>query len=192
MATTADDATLARLLSRVALQDQAALRKLYQAAAGRLLAVANKLLGDRGVAEYVVQDTFVTLWTRAAQCPTLRASPMAWLTAITRHRAIDQLRRRRPETPLQWQDAEGQERQHDTAGASGSPLDQSLARQAESALGICLGRIETEPRSALLLAYSEGLTHDQLAARLQRPLGTIKAWIRRSLQRLKDCLGEPA
>ena len=190
--TTTDDATLARLLGRVALQDQAALRELYQAAAGRLLAVANKLLGDRGAAEDVVQDTFVTVWTRAAQFPTLRTSPMAWLTAITRHRAIDQLRRRRPETPLQWQDAEGQERQHDMADASGSPLDQLLARQAEGALGICLGRIEIEPRSALLLAYNEGLTHDQLAARLQRPLGTIKAWIRRSLQRLKDCLGEPA
>ncbi len=187
-----DDATLARLLGRVALQDRAALRELYLAAAGRLLAVATKLLNDRGAAEDVVQDTFVTVWTRAAQFPTLRTSAMAWLTAMTRHRAIDVLRRRRPESPLQWHDADGREHQHDVADSSGSPLDQLLARQAEGALGQCLGRIDAEPRMALLLAYNEGLTHDQLAARLQRPLGTVKAWIRRSLQRLKDCLGEPA
>lgn len=188
----ADDATLDRLLARVALHDRGALRELYQAAAGRLLAVAQRLLGDRGSAEDVVQDTFVTVWTRAAHFPTLRTSPMAWLTSIARNRAIDVLRRRRPETPLHWQDAEGREHAHDIADASGTPLDQLLARHADGALGACLDRIDTEPRAALLLAYYQGLTHDQLALRLRRPLGTVKAWIRRSLQRLKDCLGEPA
>jgi RNA polymerase sigma-70 factor, ECF subfamily len=187
-----DDATLNQLLGRIALQDRAALRELYQAAGGRLLAVARRLLGELAVADDVVQDTFVTVWTRAAQFPALRASPMAWLTSITRHRAIDLLRRQRPDIPLHWHDADGREHQHDVADASGSPLDQLLARQAEGSLGDCLGRLDAEPRAAVLLAYYEGLTHDQLAVRLQRPLGTVKAWIRRSLQRLKDCMGEPA
>jgi RNA polymerase sigma-70 factor, ECF subfamily len=185
-----DEATLQQCLSRVALQDRAALRDLYQAASGRLMAIAFRMLGDRGAAEDVVQDTFITVWTRAAQFPTLRTSPMAWLTAIARNRAIDLLRRRRPEQPLHWQDSDGQEQHVDVADESGSPLDQLLAHQAEGQLGHCMGQIEREPREALALAYYEGLTHDELARRLGRPLGTVKAWIRRSLQRLKECLGE--
>ena len=186
------DAHLEKLLSRIALQDRAALRELYDATAGRLLAIAARMLDDRAAAEDVVQDTFVTVWTRATNFPALRTSPLAWLTTIARHRAIDVMRKRRPETPLQWQDAEGQEHQHDVADASGTPLDQLLAVQADARLGDCLGRLEPEPRAANALAYQEGLTHDELAVRLQRPLGTVKAWIRRSLLRLKDCLGEPA
>lgn len=187
-----DDATLAALLGRVALQDRAALRQLYDATEGRLLAIVVRMLDDRGAAEDVVQETFVTVWTRAAQFPTLRTSPLAWLTTIARHRAIDLLRRRRPETSLTWQDSEGGEHQHDVADESGSPMDQLQERQAEGRLGVCIEHLETEPRRAVLMAYYEGLTHEELAERLCRPLGTVKTWIRRSLVHLKDCLGEAA
>ncbi len=187
-----DDATLERLLGRVALQDRGALRELYRATGGRLLAVATRILDDRAAAEDVLQDTFMTVWTRAARFPALRTSPLAWLTAIARNRAIDLLRRRRPETPLAWTDAEGHEHSHDAADESDSPLEQLLALQAEGRLGECMAQIEPEPRAAIALAYFEGLTHDELARRIGRPLGTVKAWIRRSLLRLRDCLAEPA
>jgi RNA polymerase sigma-70 factor, ECF subfamily len=154
-----DDATLQQLLSRVALQDRAALRSLYDASAGRLLAIVQRMLDDRALAEDVIQDTFVTVWQRAAQFPALRTSPLAWLTTIARHRAIDVMRRRKPETSMTWHDSDGQEHQHDEA-----------------------------PRQAVLLAYYEGLTHEELAARLQRPLGTVKTWVRRSLLQLRSCL----
>jgi RNA polymerase sigma-70 factor (ECF subfamily) len=185
-----DEAALHHMLGRIALQDRAALRELYDAVAGRLLAVATRLLDDRTAAEDVVQDAFVTVWTRASQFPTLRTSPLAWLTSITRNRAIDMLRRRRPETPLQWTDAEGEERTHDVAAEGGAPMDLLIAQQADERLAECLGRLEAEPRQALALAYYEALTHEQVAARLRRPLGTVKAWVRRSLLRLKDCLGD--
>ncbi len=187
-----DDTTLQALLGRVALQDRAALHELYKTTAGRLLAVSYRILNDRGAAEDVLQDTFITVWTRAAQFPALRTSPLAWLTSIARNRAIDVLRRRKPETPLTWQDDEGQEHQHDVADGSGSPLDQLLTRQADGRLGHCLEQIEAEPRAALKLAYFDGLTHEQLAERIGRPLGTVKAWVRRSLLRLRDCMGEAA
>ncbi len=183
-----NDTALHDCMSRVALGDRAALRELYDAAAPRLLAVVFRMLDDRGQAEDVVQDTFLTVWTRASHFPALRTSPLAWLTSIARHRAIDQLRRRRPETGLQWQDNEGVEHQHDVADEAGSPLEQLLAAQSDHRLGDCIGRIDAEPRAALMLAYYDGLTHDQLAQRLGRPLGTVKAWIRRSLERLKNCL----
>jgi RNA polymerase sigma-70 factor, ECF subfamily len=187
-----NDTDLLDLLARIAAKDQAALRELYAAASGRLLAVTCRILDDRAAAEDVVQDVFVTVWTRAAQFPALRTSPIAWLTSMARNRAIDTLRRRRPETPLAWQDADGNEHQHDVADASGSPLDQLLAAQSDGRLGDCMAQLEKEPRAALRLAYYEGLTHEQLSLRIDRPLGTVKAWIRRSLLRLRDCLGEPA
>jgi len=187
-----DEATLQRLLGRIMLHDREALHDLYRAVAGRLLAVTTRILGDRASAEDVLQDTFMTVWTRASQFPALRTSPLAWLTAIARNRAIDLLRKRRPETPLEWTDSEGREHAHDATDESGSPLEQLLAAQADGRLGECMSRIESEPRAAITLAYFEGLTHDELARRLGRPLGTVKAWIRRSLLRLRDCLGEPA
>jgi RNA polymerase sigma-70 factor (ECF subfamily) len=183
------DARLQQLLSRVALQDRAALQALYRLAGGRLLAIVQRMMDDRGAAEDVLQDTFLTVWQKAGQFPMLRTSPMAWLTTIARHRAIDVMRKRKPETPLQWTDAQGQERPHDIADDSGSPLQQLMAHQADGQLGHCLGRLEPDPRQALTLAYFEGLTHDELALRLGKPLGTVKAWIRRSLLRLRECLG---
>ena len=157
------------LLSRIALQDRRALRDLYDATAGRLLAVADRLLRDRAAAEDVLQEVYVTVWTRAAQYPAVHSNPMAWLTSMVRNRAIDQLRRNRPEVPLQWQDADGREHRHDVADDSG---------------------LDAEPRRDVMLAYYEGLTHADLALRLGRPLGTVKAWVRRSLMHLKDCLGD--
>lgn len=183
-----DEATLQMLLSRVALQDRAALRSLYDATAGRLLAIVQRMLDDRAAAEDVIQDTFVTVWSRAAQFPALRTSPLAWLTTIARHRAIDLLRRRRPEVPLSWQDDDGQDHEHDIAADGGTPPDQLQERQDEGRLALCVGRLDDAPRQAVLLAYYEGLTHEELALRLRRPLGTVKTWVRRSLQQLKACL----
>ena len=141
-----DETTLRALLARVAPQACAALREFRDAAAGRWLALVGRLLGDRAAAEDVVQDTVVTVWTRAAQFPASQASPMAGLTTPARHRAIDLVRRHRPATPLTWQDGDGR-----------------------------------EGRGARLKADADGLTHDELAARLGRPLGAVKNWIRRSL-----------
>ena len=183
-----DEATLQMLLSRVALQDRAALRSLYDATAGRLLAIVQRMLDDRGAAEDVVQETFVTVWSRAAQFPSLRTSPLAWLTTIARHRAIDLMRKRKPETSLTWSDDDGQEHQHDIADEGGSPPEQMQERQDEGRLAFCVGRLDDEPRQAVMLAYYEGLTHEELAARLKRPLGTVKTWVRRSLLQLKACL----
>ena len=184
-----DDAALDSLLIRIALQDRPALRELYRACAGRLLAIALRMLGDRVAAEEVVQDTFVTVWAQAAQFPLLQASPMAWLSSITRHRAIDLMRRRRAEAPLLWLDSEGQAVEHDIVDDGASALDPLLAPQIGGRLGECLALIETEARQALALAYYDGLTHQQIAVRLDRPPGTVKSWIRRSLPQLRDCAG---
>jgi RNA polymerase sigma-70 factor, ECF subfamily len=188
-----DVSTVNKLLSRIALQDRSALKELYDGVAGQLLAVALRVLHDRAAAEDVLQDAFVTVWTRASQYPAVHSHAVAWLTSLVRNRAIDVVRRVRPEVPLHWDDADGQEHQHDVIDEAGrTPIEQLSDRQTDRQLDDCLLRLEAEPRQALVLAYHEGLTHAELAQRLRKPLGTIKAWLRRSLVRLKDCLGEVA
>jgi RNA polymerase sigma-70 factor (ECF subfamily) len=107
---------------------------------------------------------------------------------MTRNRAIDVLRKKKPEQPLHWQDSDGNTQTHDVADDTGSPLEQLLASEDGQRLGHCVGALEQEPRQAVMLAFYEGLTHPEIAERMRRPLGTVKAWTRRSLQRLKGCM----
>ena len=187
------DAThLSHVLARITTRDPAALRELFDLTHRQLLAVATRVLHDPAAAEDVLQEVYVKVWTQAGSLPELRSHPMAWLTATVRNRAIDQWRRRRPEVSLQWEGADGEEHCHDAVDLSGSPLDQLLQAQSDDQLSNCLGRLDAEPRQAVLLAYFEGLTHADLAERLAKPLGTVKAWVRRSLDRLRLCMGELA
>jgi len=89
---------------------------------------------------------------------------------------------------LSWQDEDGQEHQHDVADEAASPLSQLLEAEGEHVMQRCLKALDEQPRQAILLGYFEGLTHMEIAERLERPLGTVKAWIRRSLSSLKLCM----
>jgi RNA polymerase sigma-70 factor, ECF subfamily len=179
---------IAGLLARISLGDRQALKTLYDAAAGRLLAVAMRILNDRGAAEDVVQEVFVSIWNKSSEAADPTQRSLAWLCVVTRNRALDAVRRRKPETPLHWTNDEGEEVFHDVAADNDSPLDHLQAEQASGQLGECLETLDPEPRLAIMLAYCEGLTHAELAERLKRPLGTIKAWTRRNLLRLRDCM----
>lgn len=180
--------TVELLIGRIALRDHAAFKALFDQTAGRLLAVAARVLQDPAQAEDVVQDVFVKLWNQAVQRTPTQPCSLAWLCVVTRNMAIDHVRRKRPETPLQWVDAEGDEHMHDMADEQHSPMEQLLAHEDAARLGSCLGRLEPEPRQAVLFAFYEGLSHIQIAERMRKPLGTVKAWTRRSLLRLKGCM----
>ena len=183
---------LSVLMSRIALGDRVALKALYDAVAGKLLAVALRVLRNREMAEDVLQEVFINLWNQAARHNAEHVQPLAWLCVMTRNRAIDMLRKNRPEVSLHWRDADGEEHFHDAPDERETPLESLLSCESGTHLHACLNTLEGEPKQALLLAYFEGLTHSELSARLQRPLGTIKAWVRRSLQRLKTCLEDAA
>lgn len=176
------------LLSRIALRDAAALQTLYGLVASRLLAVAWRVVQDRGMAEDVLQEVFLTVWNQSAQRTAGQSLTLAWLCVVTRNRAIDLLRKKKPETSLHWHDNDGDEHFHDVPDDNGSPMEQLLEHEEGQRLGHCLGALEGEPRQAVLLAFYEGLTHPQIAERMRRPLGTVKAWTRRSLLRLKGCM----
>lgn len=176
------------LLSRIALRDASAMQSLYRLVASRLMAVAWRVVQDRQMAEDVLQEVFLTVWNQSVQRAPGQALTLPWLCVVTRNRAIDLLRRKKPEHSLHWHDADGNERFHDILDETGSPMDQLLEREDGQRLGHCLGTLEGEPRQAVMLGFYEGLTHPQIAERMRRPLGTVKAWTRRSLMRLKGCM----
>jgi RNA polymerase sigma-70 factor (ECF subfamily) len=173
---------LSDLVRRVARRDRAAFAELYDLTSAKLFGVILRIIRQRDVAEDVLQESFVAVWQRAPDYDPVRGSVMSWLVTIVRHRAIDQLRRRAHRAEDR---SEGEEA---LLGLVAGAVD-SADRGAElHALQRCLGELDAEPRRCVLLAYAYGLTHDELATKLRTPIGTVKSWIRRSLERLKRCL----
>jgi RNA polymerase sigma factor (sigma-70 family) len=174
---------LAAALVRVAGGDRAALRVVYQDTSAKLFGVCLRILKDRGEAEDVLQEVFVTVWRKAASFDPGRASPITWMVAIARNRAIDRLRAsavsRRME-PIESADAVS-----DPAPAAVERVE--LAQQHQR-LSRCLEELETRHASAIREAFLDGTTYEELAARMSVPLGTMKSWIRRGLLKLRACL----
>ncbi len=172
---------LQALMRGVVRRDRAAFAALYERTAPQLFGIALRILRQREEAEDVLQEAFVAVWDRAASFDPIRGSVMTWLVTVLRHRAIDRRRRRaHPEGRL------GSEENLLALTAAASDESDRGARLA--ALQKCLGELEERPRQAVLLAYAYGYTHEELAKRLTTPIGTVKSWVRRSLERLKRCL----
>ena len=183
----AEVAALQALLSRVALGDRKAFRALYEATAPSLFGVAVRILNRRERAEDVIQDAFVNVWQRAASYSAAASQPMTWLTAIVRNRALDVLR---------GESLRATETLHDEEkGETDEPADERpdplrLLEQAADALAIrdCMDGIQSAQRQCLALVYYHGLSHTEVAQRMSAPIGSVKVWIRRGLDRLKRCL----
>jgi RNA polymerase sigma-70 factor, ECF subfamily len=171
---------LEQLIRRTARRDRAAFAALYTQTAAKLFGIALRIMRQREPAEEVLQESFVAVWQRAEDYDPARGSAMGWLVTIVRHCAIDQLRRSaaRPESRGAPEEALLTLVSPDSAD-SGAEL---------GALQRCLDELDPEPRRAVLLAYCYGFTREELAARLAVPVGTVKSWLRRSLDRLKRCL----
>lgn len=181
---------LADLVARVALGDRQAFRRLYEATAPSLLGVALRLLRDRGRAEDVIQEAFVSVWHRAGGFRASASAPMTWLTAIVRNRALDTLRSdaRHDADPLVDDEDEDEDAAREVEDDRPEPL--GLLTQAADALAVraCLETIDGSQRQCLALAYYHGLTHAEMAAHLGSPIGSVKAWLRRGLEKLRRCL----
>lgn len=174
------------LIERIAAGDGGALRALYDRCAARALAVARRILADSREAEEVVQETFVQVWRQAGRFDAARGSAAAWVATIARSRAIDRLRTR-----------DASERAHlaahsETQGANVAPAAAELAEERERRrrVGAALESLPVEQRQTLELAYFEGLSQVQIAARLGDPLGTVKTRVRLGLSRLAVLLSD--
>ncbi len=173
---------LRELIGNVARHDRQAFAALYNATAAQLFGIALRILQRRDLAEEVLQESFVAVWERAGDYSPMRGAPMTWLITIVRNRAIDQLRRR---------GSRAEDRSVPEEALLGLAAGEAYSADRGAELGAlqrCLEELEVQPRRAVLLAYVYGLTHEELAARLGAPMGTVKTWVRRSVERLKRCL----
>jgi RNA polymerase sigma-70 factor (ECF subfamily) len=182
---TLDDETLVRLIVQARAE---ALSELYDRYGRLVFSLALNSVGNPTTAEEITQDVFLRIWQRARQYRADRAKVSTWLTSITRHRAIDQLRRRgsRPE-------------QHSVAWAELSPGAEPSVNGPEQAAALGMERarvrgaialLPEEQKHVLALAYFQGFTQSQIAVTLDLPLGTVKTRIRLGMQKLRDLLQE--
>jgi RNA polymerase sigma-70 factor (ECF subfamily) len=164
-----------RLVSRIRAGDQQGMSELYDRYSKVVYAVALRVLQDTGGAEDILQDVFLQLWRNSDAFDASRGSLAAWLAVISRHRAIDRLRKRHPETDIE------------ECVIAGGP---DLRDEAEHKLVIekvrgVLAEMNPEQRKVLELAFFQGLTHTEIAAKTGEPLGTVKTRIRSGLQFLR-------
>jgi RNA polymerase sigma-70 factor, ECF subfamily len=177
---------LSDLLARCALRDQRAFATLYQFSSAKLFAVAVRITRRRDWAEEVLQEAFVNIWNHAAGYNSAKSAPMTWMTAIVRNRALDWLRRPR-EVEI---DEEHEELMASIPDESPGP-EELLRRSLEAGeLAECMKSLTEEQQRSVTLAFFYGLSHGELAEQMRKPLGTVKTWIRRGLDRLKGCLEE--
>jgi RNA polymerase sigma-70 factor, ECF subfamily len=180
-------ARLAGLLSRVALADQRAFADLYRETSSHLYAVALRILRESAAAEEILQEAYVSVWHHAGTYVAAKSQPLTWLTSIVRNRCLDHLRRREIDTVTLSPDSED-EPVHDIPAGGPTPAELLLSSAEAQSVRDCVDTLDAGPRQAIALAFFQGLSHAELAAHLREPLGTVKSWVRRGLERLKRCL----
>jgi RNA polymerase sigma-70 factor (ECF subfamily) len=175
-------AALAAALQRVAQRDPRALEEVYKRTSAKLFGVCLRILNDRAEAEDVLQDVYITVWNKAGQFEMSRASPITWLAALARNRAIDR-RRATGGRSFTTDDAA-----LDIPDPNPSALGALEESEDAARLQACIGELEPEHADAIRTAFFGGLTYEALAQKIGAPLGTVKGWIRRSLLKLRACL----
>jgi RNA polymerase sigma-70 factor, ECF subfamily len=185
---------LQQLLLAAGRGDHASFAKVYQLTSAHLYGVAVRMLGHEHAADDALQEAYVSIWKNASQYRATvdgqALSPMTWLIAIVRNKALDALRKQtrlredefitegdaldRAPTPL--------------ADVAPSALDELGAALESSHIDACMSGLSAAQRQALALCYYQGLTHSEAAQQMGSPLGSVKAWVRRGLNQLKDCL----
>ena len=171
------------LVAAVAKGDEAAFERLYQATQAKLYGVTLRILRRTDLAEEVLQETYVKIWRRAGDYNPRLSNPVTWMVAIARHGALDVIRKR-GEAVL-----EDEPRAMDVESDEQSPLAQSEMTEDLQRLLACMGGLEEEHRRVVLLAYYNGWSREQLAEKFDKPVNTIKTWLRRSLIQIRECLG---
>lgn len=180
------NADLEQLLARVALGDQRAFEQLYRATSSHLLGIAFGVMQQRERAEDVLQEAYLNVWHAAGSFKAQMATPMTWLINIVRNKAIDRLRvgaaMRAAQVPLE-EEALQQPDEHERGPAQ--LVDTALVR---ARIDGCMQGLAAGQRQALALAFFRGLVHAEIADTMGAPLGTVKAWVRRGSDRLRECL----
>jgi RNA polymerase sigma-70 factor, ECF subfamily len=175
-------AELVWLLAAVAKADHAAFERLYAATRAKLYGVVLRILRRKDLAEEVMQETYLKIWNSAGLFDPASSSPITWMVTIARNRAIDLLRKK---TELS---IEEDDEAMNTAAEAPDPLAGREMTDDLKRLLACLGGLEEERRRLVLLAYYNSYSRERLAGEFDKPVNTIKTWLRRSLMEIRECL----
>jgi RNA polymerase sigma-70 factor, ECF subfamily len=180
---------LAELLGACGRGDRGAFARLYETTSPKLFGIAIRMLRREDLAEEVVQECYVSIWKNARTYTAALSAPMTWMTSIVRNRCLDSLRRPRLEVSLARDEETGDDPLEAVPSEEPEPLEMLQRSSDANALATCLAALDARMRQAIVLAYFEGMSHSELASHMRQPLGTVKTWIRRGLERLRNCLG---
>jgi RNA polymerase sigma-70 factor, ECF subfamily len=176
-------AELVELLAAVARGNSAAFERLYEATRAKLYGVLLRILGRPELADEVMQETYLKVWKMAGNFDPTVASPITWMVAMARNRAIDIMRKKGEVSIEEEPEAMG------VAAQTPAPLARREMTEELKRLLACLGKLDPEKQRIVLLAYYSGWSRDQLARKLDIPVNTIKTWLRRSLLEIRQCMG---
>jgi len=174
----------ADILRAIARGDEAALAALYDRYSAILLGLLLRILHDRPEAEDVLQEVFLQVWRRARDFDEARGRGFTWLVTLARSRAIDRLR------SIDARTRAAAAAQREVREEAADATDDVLHSEQRAVVQAALARLPEEQRRALWLAYYDGLTQSEIAARLNQPLGTIKTRMRSGLIKLRELLRE--
>ncbi|MGF6172949.1 sigma-70 family RNA polymerase sigma factor [Ensifer sp. 4252] len=175
------DEEISGLLGRVALKDRAAFAELYRLTSPKLFAICLRILRDRSEAEETLQEIYVRIWQHADRFSPGQSTPMPWLAAVARNRAIDLIRARKPV-------ANAIDEAYDLADPAADPEKSAVVRAEGRRIDACMEELETDRADAVRRAYVEGLSYQELADMYAVPLNTMRTWLRRSLLKLRECM----
>lgn len=175
------------LLANIVKGDQQAFSQLYDHSSTLLFTLAFRILGSREEAEELLQDVYLEIWRKVVRYDVGRGTPMAWLITLTRSRAIDRLRARNTRkynatSPLDTSVSVK------IADLGPSPFETQADQELRMAIGTAITALPQAQQQAVELAYYEGLSHHEIAARLNQPLGTVKTRIKLGMSKLRDAL----
>jgi RNA polymerase sigma-70 factor (ECF subfamily) len=168
---------------KVADGSRSALAEVYGKTSAKLFGICLRILGSRSEAEDVLQDVYINVWRKAGTFDPARASPITWLAALARNRAIDRLRAARSRGGTEPIEAAGE-----IVDDGEDALSRLEAMEEGRQLSTCIEELEARQAGAIRSAFFEGFSYSELAARSEVPLGTMKSWVRRGLLRLRECL----
>jgi RNA polymerase sigma-70 factor, ECF subfamily len=184
---------VAGLLARIAVKNEPALKMLYESVGGHLYSVALRIVRRPQLADEVVQDVFVNVWNKAGDYSPAQALPMTWLISLMRNRSIDVLRAQDDTVSLTMpgEEVSDGEMVYDPIDESmRTPLQNMLSKMEGHCIETCMNALESSQRQSIALAFYHGMSHAELAAHLSQPLGTIKSWVRRGMERLARCMND--
>lgn len=181
----ARDELLCDLLAACGREDRQAFARLYRLTSPKLYAVLLRILRQEAAAQDVLQEVYISVWRRAGHYHFDRGAPLTWLISIARNRTLDRLRRDRHERRA---DPDPERRLAATVDEAADVEGELSGSEEARVLRECMEHLSEQQRWSLRLAFFEGLTHAELAERLQVPLGSVKTWIRRGMMAVRRCL----